>query len=340
MIAALNDDLPYDQFVRRQLAGDRARRTTEPGDDRGARLPGPEPDVLEGAAARPTRSIKAVVADEWDEQIDAVGATVPGADGRLRPLPRSQVRSDHHGDYYALAGVFASTQQVDRPLLDAAAADVVRQAMERIDKIEAELTAERQNPEKRRQLKGEIERIKRETPHYDALGVHAVEDARVRGVARRPDKTQVVYHRGEAATCRSSSAATRATAAKSCRGGSSRCSRPPQATPFPHGSGRRELAEAMFSEARPLAARVIVNRVWGHHFGVGLVGTPSDFGQQGEPPSHPELLDDLAARFVAGGWSLKWLHRELMLSAAYRQVERPSGRPKSPPIPTTACCGG
>ncbi|MEP6956811.1 MAG: DUF1549 domain-containing protein, partial [Chthoniobacterales bacterium] len=79
---------------------------------------------------------------------------------------------------------------------------------------------------------------------------------------------------------------------------------------FHHGSGRRELAEKMFTDAAPLAARVIVNRVWGWHFGKPLVDTPSDFGAQGEKPTHPQLLDDLAARFVANGWSLKWLHRE------------------------------
>jgi hypothetical protein len=90
--------------------------------------------------------------------------------------------------------------------------------------------------------------------------------------------------------------------------------------PFTQGSGRRELARAMVTDAAPLAARVFVNRVWLHHFGTGLVETPSDFGAQGARPSHPELLDDLAARFVANGWSSKWLHREIMLSAAYRQV--------------------
>src|SRR5208282_5962699 len=62
---------------------------------------------------------------------------------------------------------------------------------------------------------------------------------------------------------------------------------------------------------------------WAWHFGKPLVGTPSDFGSQGEKPSHPELLDDLAARFMANGWSFKWLHREIMLSAAYRQASRP-----------------
>jgi hypothetical protein len=68
---------------------------------------------------------------------------------------------------------------------------------------------------------------------------------------------------------------------------------------------------------------VIVNRVWGWHFGKPLVATASDFGAQGEKPSHPELLDDLAARFIAHGWSLKWLNREIMLSATYRQSSHP-----------------
>ena len=88
---------------------------------------------------------------------------------------------------------------------------------------------------------------------------------------------------------------------------------------FRHGSGRAELAERIFTDAAPLAARVIVNRVWGWHFGRPIVPTASDFGVQGEKPTHPDLLDDLAARFIANGWSLKWLHREIMLSAAYRQ---------------------
>ena len=68
---------------------------------------------------------------------------------------------------------------------------------------------------------------------------------------------------------------------------------------------------------------MIVNRVWGWHFDKHLVGTPSDFGIQGLPPTHPELLEDLSARFIANGWSLKWLHREIMLSATYRQSSHP-----------------
>jgi len=92
---------------------------------------------------------------------------------------------------------------------------------------------------------------------------------------------------------------------------------------FHNGSGRLEFADRIFTDAAPLAARVIVNRVWDWHFGRPLSAATSDFGVQGEKPSHPELLDDLAARFIAHGWSLKWLHREIMLSAAYRQSSHP-----------------
>ena len=78
------------------------------------------------------------------------------------------------------------------------------------------------------------------------------------------------------------------------------------------------MANDIASRNNPLTARVIVNRVWQHHFGRGLVATPSNFGTQGEPPSHPQLLDSLAVQFMECGWSLKWLHRHIMLSAAYQ----------------------
>ena len=88
---------------------------------------------------------------------------------------------------------------------------------------------------------------------------------------------------------------------------------------FDKGKERLELAEAIASPANPLTARVIVNRVWQHHFGAGIVRSASNFGQLGDRPSHPELLDYLAARLVREGWSIKKLHREIMLSAVYAE---------------------
>src|SRR5205823_5461585 len=97
----------------------------------------------------------------------------------------------------------------------------------------------------------------------------------------------------------------------------------PDRQPFHEGSGRLELARAIVSKSNPLTARVLVNRVWLHHFGAGLVHTPSDFGLRSDPPTHPELLDYLAATFMENSWSIKQLHRLTMLSSAYQQASDP-----------------
>jgi hypothetical protein len=94
--------------------------------------------------------------------------------------------------------------------------------------------------------------------------------------------------------------------------------------PFQHGSGRRELAEAIVDPHNPLTARVFVNRVWAAHFGRGLVPTTSDFGLRADPPSHPELLDWLARDFIANGWDIQRLQRFIVLSETYRQGSGPT----------------
>jgi hypothetical protein len=94
--------------------------------------------------------------------------------------------------------------------------------------------------------------------------------------------------------------------------------------PITSGSGRLQLAEWLTQPEHPLTARVMVNRIWQYHFGQGLVRTPSNFGKLGERPTHPELLDYLAREFVRSGWSVKAMHRRIMLSATYQQVSEPS----------------
>jgi hypothetical protein len=102
---------------------------------------------------------------------------------------------------------------------------------------------------------------------------------------------------------------------------------------FSNGSGRLELAQAITDPANPLTARVIVNRIWQQYFGRGLVATPSNFGQLGERPSHPELLDDLAVGFMNNGWSVKWLHRQIVHSATYqRSSERTAAAAEIDPV--------
>ena len=91
------------------------------------------------------------------------------------------------------------------------------------------------------------------------------------------------------------------------------------------GSGRLELAQWLTRADNPLTARVMVNRIWQYHFGQGLVKTPNDFGTRGLPPTHPELLDHLATEFMHGGWSIKALHRRIMLSATWQQSSPVTG---------------
>ena len=106
----------------------------------------------------------------------------------------------------------------------------------------------------------------------------------------------------------------------------------PGRRPFANGSGRLELARAIAAPDNPLAARVIVNRLWHHLFGKGIVETTSDFGARGAAPSHPALLDHLAATFVRDGWSIKRLMRRIVLSDVYRQssAEQPAASRKDP----------
>jgi hypothetical protein len=94
--------------------------------------------------------------------------------------------------------------------------------------------------------------------------------------------------------------------------------------PAPMPQRRQKLAEWLTNLDNPLTARVLVNRLWQHHFGRGLVSTPNDFGLRGQAPTHPELLDWLACEFVSSGWSIKHMHRLLLLSATYQQSTRPA----------------
>lgn len=107
---------------------------------------------------------------------------------------------------------------------------------------------------------------------------------------------------------------------------------PADAAPYANSSGRLEMANAIAAPENPLTARVMVNRIWMHHFNAPLVGTPSDFGARSDAPTHPELLDYLASEFMANGWSVKHLHRLIMRSGVYQQasVSRPEGEAADP----------
>ena len=319
VIAAFNRNLPYDEFVRLQLAGDVMPGTT-PEDYAALGLLGLSPTYWKELKLAPD-VIKQVVAEEWDERVDAVSRTFLG-------LTVSCARCHDHKfdpismqDYYSLAGVFASTQLDDRPLLPDAEAEVVRKARTQVTQLEEKLKKikEQESPEAG-ELKQQIKEIKDNTPHYDEQWVNIVKEASIYVKPQGTDATRLEYKDDEPRDLPVFRRGNPANTGEIVpRGFPVLFSESDQRRQFEQGSGREELTDALFTDSQALVARVFVNRIWAEHFGQGLVRTPSNFGTQGEQPTHPELLDWLAGEFIRRGWDIKWLHREMVCSAAYRQ---------------------
>jgi Protein of unknown function (DUF1553)/Protein of unknown function (DUF1549)/Planctomycete cytochrome C len=392
IIEALNKDVPFDRFVKLQLAADQLPGATRE-DERALGYLGAA-QVYHKDQRLSADVIYGFLTDDWDERIDAVsrgllGMTVACArchDHKFDPIPTK--------DYYGLAGVFASTMRAERPTFDVDPqvenrflwiqrrlqdlkysadlltneASTVVDSAPRVAKWKAEiesLHAEMEGlREKYPQLVQHLERFwtfpqpragrggpaAAAAPPRPPAGAPPAPPAAVvpagggggrRGAQASTDPfmntvydaaqyidgtdkqyTMIVYKPGEprdlpvmlhGSVTSLGEVTPRHFLTVLSKGD----------TTFKQGSGRLEFANDIFSDGAPLAGRVIVNRVWGWHFGKPLVPTTSDFGVQGEKPTNPELLDDLTARFIAHGWSLKWLHREIMLSATYRQSSHP-----------------
>ncbi len=339
VIRAFNDDKPYDRFLREQLAGDllpaandlqRAEQTVATG------------FLALGPKSHNTRELRQFQLDLADEQIDAVsqamlGLTVACArchDHKFDPIPMR--------DYYALAGIFLSTETRfgTPPLIQnvqptallplpatagIADADPMRplqrsflqRQLEQNRKERDDLLAEARRSGDRaalvanpRLIRAEsvLSIVEKQLARYDdtgkplrfAMGLKDRSDPRDARILSRGELTRPgdAVPRGFLQILNSANAAS---------------------TPaITHGSGRRELGDAIASPANPLTARVMANRIWLHLFGRGLVPTPDNFGTTGQPPSHPALLDHLAQQFIAQGWSVKKLIREIVLSRTYQ----------------------
>jgi hypothetical protein len=328
VIDALNKDMPYDRFVRLQLAADEMP-STQPADYAALGFLGLSPSYWKELKLAPD-VIKTVVAEEWEERIGAVSGTLLGLtvscarchDHKLDPITTA--------DYYALAGIFASTRLISRPLLTDAEAKPVIAAHDRMKeledtatRLEAEASANLGNVAEKRakakEMREQAKAVKAATPNYDVPSAYAVETAGLAVNPDGPDRTRLDWTRGKGQDVPMQVRGNPAKEGAVVQRRFLTVLSPGEPPKFTHGSGRLDFADAVFREGSALAARVMVNRVWKHHFGRGLSDTPSNFGTTGERPTHPELLDDLAARFIKNGWSLKWLHREIVLSAAYRQ---------------------
>jgi mono/diheme cytochrome c family protein len=327
VVRSLNRDIPYDRFVREQIAGDQIE-----GPDRADRLA-----ALGFFACGPVYYGDAQRHDQYADRIDTLtrgflGLTVACArchDHKYDPIPTT--------DYYALHGVFASTEYVEEPAVPKETVEAYKSAQSAMQAKDKEITAFLKAEAERLKVKVQgnqfkpVERMLPEEGKKKLTGLRAD----LEGMKKKaPPKFPVIHTLGEASKPIDSPVLIRGNPTTpgtkvprhflTVLGGDQR--------PFAHGSGRLDLARAIASDQNPLTARVMVNRLWQHHFGKGLVGSSSNFGVLGDRPSHPELLDWLASRFIASGWSLKALHREIMLSSVYRQSSRldPSSHANDP----------
>jgi len=277
VIAAFNDDMPYDRFVREQLAGD----LMEPVGDSGIVASGfwhlgtwdDEPDD-----ARLARY------DELDDMLATVGQGFLGSTINCARCHDHKFDPIGQKDYYALLGMIQRVRRYSprhgtekRKKKDAADEEEV---------VEIDADAYVQLPGG-----GGFAMAARDAAHTPATTVLVRGNPAVPGAAVEPGVPEVFRGR----------AAADGTAGR---------------------SGRLALAEWIASRDNPLTPRVMVNRIWLHHFGKGLVPTPNDFGFAGMPPVHDALLDWLAAEFMDSGWSVKRLHRAIMASEAYRRGAR------------------
>jgi hypothetical protein len=270
VIDALNRDLPYDQFVTEQLAGD----LLPPGEDVAARnqriiatgflMIGPK--ALAETDKEQTRL------DIVDDQLDVISRALLGLTVTCARCHDHKFDAIRAADYYALAGILRSTEHF-------------------------------QNEDRNASMWWEF-------PLNDAAGKPAMT---VMAPKETTARNLPIHLRGN-----------RFTLGQTVPRGFPQIITPDAPTIAPGASGRLELARWIASPTNPLTARVMVNRVWQGHFGRGIVPSSDNFGMRGDRPSHPELLDWLATRFVQGGWSLKAMHRTILLSSTYQQQCRPT----------------
>jgi hypothetical protein len=310
VIRAFQDDKPYDVFLREQIAGDTMPFANA--EDRRDKL------IATGYLANARRFGQTMnefhlTVDDTIENLSksVLGLTVGCArchDHKFDPIPTK--------DYYALAGIFNSSNYSHAGLEHHQYLEHYRaineKDQERLDKLQEKLTANYRIVKTGAKLKTSqdpLERLK----FFEAQA--EVELARrtwpelpmIYGVSEGAPKNARIMVKGE----------PKALGPEVPRGfltilGGQQL--PVNAV----GSGRAQLAEWITDTKNPLTARVIVNRVWLWHFGRGLVNSPNDFGTRGERPTHPELLDTLAARFMQQGWSIKKLHKEIVLARAFQ----------------------
>ncbi|MEO7298568.1 MAG: DUF1549 and DUF1553 domain-containing protein [Verrucomicrobiota bacterium] len=323
VIASFNRDKPYDEFVREQIAGDLLPAAT---DEKHF-----EQIIATGylAISRRFSSGKDEFHLTIEDTIDTVGKGILGLsvscarchDHKFDPIPTK--------DYYALYGIFESTRYAFPgaevfwhpkdfvPLVKGAPAEELVKYQTALAALDDQIF-EWNN--KLRPLEAVDKDGKKNEEHAKLSAAVAEATEKMKKLEANPVAVPVAYAVGE----------TKSADAKIQKKGDPKNlgeivprgflqvlggqTLPTQEK----GSGRLELAQWLTDPKNPLTARVMVNRIWQHHFGRGLVATPNDFGKRGTAPTHPELLDFLATKFVESGWSVKAMHKLMVLSRAYQ----------------------
>jgi mono/diheme cytochrome c family protein len=302
VIRAFNEDLPYDRSILQQLAADQLPF----GDDK--RLLAALGYLTLGR--RFLNNIHDIIDDRIDVTMRGLQAMTVGCarchDHKFDPIPQQ--------DYYSLYGVFASSvEPKDLPLIGhpdqtAALAAFEQELAKRKTEVEKYRNEHKDELAKgNRKFRDGLRGLQKKVDQWQAASPDAPPRAMVL-IDKPSPETPHIFLRGNPRT----PGPEVARQFLEVMAGAER-------QPFRQGSGRLELARAIADRKNPLTARVLVNRIWMHHFGAGLVRTPSDFGLRGEPPTHPQLLDWLAATFIDNGWSIKKLHRLILLSSSYQQ---------------------
>jgi mono/diheme cytochrome c family protein len=350
VIDAFNRDKPYDQFLREQIAGDLLPPASEA--ERQERI------VATGylAIARRFGSRANEFHLTIEDLIDNLGKTALGLSVNCARCHDHKFDPITNRDYYALYGIFDSTKYAfPGTEIYPHTKDFVPLVADRAqsEKFMSDMDALAGLDDRVESLKNEKRKLEREEKKAAELAANApvsegdkaapAQDSEAEPAAPKRTSADVVRELQEVKARQSelvkmSESLPKAYAVREGQPHDAKIQKKgdpkvlgdevPRAwltvlggetlPPEEKGSGRRELAEWLTAPANPLTARVMVNRIWQFHFGKGLVKTPNDFGVRGEAPTHPELLDWLATRFIESGWSIKQMHRLIMLSRAYQ----------------------
>ena len=314
VVDALNNDMPINEFIRLQIAGD-LRGDPAQAVATGFFALGP---TYQSDGGDPD-SIAQSRAETLDDRVDILTRGLLGITGscarchdhKFDPIPQQ--------DYYSLAGVFNNSSTHDLPLASTEIVQRYDDHKKSVDELNKKIKSFVKKSKKEKKEAGEAAADNEATAEEQAqLEQWKVELAELeKNAPPRYDIAHTLHDTGS----EDMKVALRGNLLKTGDVAQRRFLRiiaGAEPTRFSKGSGREELAAAIIHPTNPLTARVFVNRVWQHHFGAGLVRTPSNFGTLGVSPTHPELLDWLASEFVSKAWSLKSLHRTIMTSATYQ----------------------